>query len=246
MLSTISMTLFMVAALADYRQSEAEAEKSALKSNYAEAQTQYASTLEAAKLAAGPNHPDVARLASRLALMMEMQGDLAGPEPLYQQAIKILEAPALASPTELATALELYAGLLGKQGKTAEAEKLRERARPIRDRQVREMVAKIPPSAETAPGIKIGTGVQPPVLASRVEPKYAPVAKMAKLQGSVLTMVVIGADGSIRNVEVQRGVGLGLDEQAAEAMLQWKFKPAVKDGQPVAVKANVEINFRLM
>jgi len=246
MTNAFLMTIFLTGALVDYRQLEADAEKAALKSAHAEAQTLYTSALEAAKLSAGPQSVDVARITSRVALMMEMQGDLAGPEPLYQQAIKMLEAPALAMPTELATTLELYAGLLTKQGKNAEADKLRERARPVRARQIREMVARIPPSADSTPGLKIGVGINAPVVANKVEPKYTPIAKMAKHQGSALLLLVIGVDGSVRNVELIRAVGLGLDEQAVEAVLQWKFTPGSKDGQPVAVKANVEINFRLM
>lgn len=245
MLSTISMALLMIAAPADYRQKEAEAEKAALKSAYVEAHSLYTSALEEARQSAGANHPDVGRILSRLALIMELQGDLTAPEPLYQRAIQILEAPALAQPTELATALELYAGLLNKQNKTAEAEKLRERARPIRQRQIREMVARVPPSADTAPGMKIGGGINPPVVVKKVEPQYAPVAKLAKYQGSILLTIVVGVDGSVRNVEVVRGLGLGLDEQAVEAVLQWKFSPGTKDGQPVAVKATMEFNFRL-
>ena len=246
MTHAVLMTFYLMGALADYRQLEADAEKAALNSTYVAAHTLYTSALEAARLSVGPNHPDVARIYSRLGLMMEMQGDLAAPEPLYQRAIQILEAPALASPTELATALELYAGLRNRQGKTLEAEKLRERARPIRQRQVREMVARIPPSADTAPGLKIGGGVSAPVAISKVEPAYSAVAKIAKLQSTVVLSIVIGLEGRVRSVEMLRGVGLGLDEQAAEAVLQWKFKPGMKDGQPVAVKANVEINFRLM
>jgi TonB family protein len=246
MFSTNSMALFMVAAMADYRQMEAEAEKAALKATYVEARTFYTSALEAARQTAGPNHPDVARILSRLALIMQMQGDLTAPEPLYQRAIQILEAPALASPTELATALELYAGLLNRHNRTVEAEKLRERARPIRQRQIREMPARVPPSADTTPGVKLGGGINAPVVATKVEPHYSPVAKMAKQQGTVTMTLVIGVDGRVRNVEVIRGLGLGLDEQAAEAVLQWKFTPGTKDGQPVAVKATVELNFRLL
>lgn len=246
MTHVIAMALCLTGALADYRQLEADAEKAAMKPAYAEAQILYTSALEAARSAVGPNHPDVGRIFSRVALMMEMQGDLSGPEPIYQRAIQILEAPALASPTDLATALELYAGLLNKQGKVAEAEKVRERARPIRARQVRELVTRIPPAADASPGLKIGAGVNSPVVISKVEPKYSPIAKIAKLQGTVVMRLVIGVDGSVRNVEVLRGIGLGLDEQGVEALLQWKFQSGMKDGQPVAVQANVEMNFRLL
>jgi len=56
---------------------------------------------------------------------------------------------------------------------------------------------------------------------------------------------VIGPDGKPRDVRVQRSLGMGLDEKAIEAVRSWKFEPAKKDGQPVAVQVNVEVNFRL-
>ncbi len=53
------------------------------------------------------------------------------------------------------------------------------------------------------------------------------------------------ADGKPRDVKVARSLGLGLDEKAIEAVNQWKFEPAKKDGKPVAVAINVEVTFRL-
>jgi periplasmic protein TonB len=40
-------------------------------------------------------------------------------------------------------------------------------------------------------------------------------------------------------------LGMGLDEKALQAVKQWKFEPAMKDGHPVAVQMNVEVSFRL-
>jgi periplasmic protein TonB len=57
--------------------------------------------------------------------------------------------------------------------------------------------------------------------------------------------LVVGADGLPREIKVQRTLGLGLDEKAIEAVKQWKFKPAMKDGNPVAVRISVEVNFHL-
>ena len=57
--------------------------------------------------------------------------------------------------------------------------------------------------------------------------------------------VVVGPDGRPHDMRVQRSLGMGLDEKAMEAVRQWKFEPARKDGQPVAVQINVEVNFRL-
>jgi TonB family protein len=47
-------------------------------------------------------------------------------------------------------------------------------------------------------------------------------------------------------VRVARSLGLGLDEKAIEAVRKWKFKPGYKDGKPVAVRATIEVNFRLL
>lgn len=64
--------------------------------------------------------------------------------------------------------------------------------------------------------------------------------------GIVGLSVVIDEQGHMRNVRVVRSLGLGLNEKAVEAVSKWKFKPALKGGQPVAVSANVDINFRFL
>jgi TonB family protein len=66
------------------------------------------------------------------------------------------------------------------------------------------------------------------------------------MTGTVLVSVVIGADGVPGQIELVRGAGFGLDEKAAEAVSKWRFKPATKDGAPVRVKAQIEVNFRLL
>jgi periplasmic protein TonB len=58
--------------------------------------------------------------------------------------------------------------------------------------------------------------------------------------------VEVNASGQVTNIKVIRSLGLGLDEKAIEAVGQWKFKPGMKDGQPVTVQAQVELNFRLL
>jgi protein TonB len=57
--------------------------------------------------------------------------------------------------------------------------------------------------------------------------------------------LVLGPDGFPRDLWIIRGVGMGLDEKSIEAVRQWKFESATKDGQPVAVFLNAETMFRL-
>jgi TonB family protein len=85
-----------------------------------------------------------------------------------------------------------------------------------------------------------------PVLLHKVEPDYSEEARKAKFQGTVLLSVEIDEQGSVRAVRVTRPVGLGLDEKAIEAVRRWRFKPALRDGKPVATPAAIEVNFRLL
>jgi periplasmic protein TonB len=92
---------------------------------------------------------------------------------------------------------------------------------------------------------RVGGGVSAPRILFAPDPEYSEEARKAKYQGTVVLWVVVGPDGRPRDVRVQRSLGLGLDEKAMEAVRSWKFEPARKDGQPVAVQINVEVNFRL-
>jgi len=56
---------------------------------------------------------------------------------------------------------------------------------------------------------------------------------------------VVGPDGRIRDMQIVRPLGMGLDEKALEALKNWRFEPAKKDGVPVAVKVAVEVEFHL-
>ena len=85
-----------------------------------------------------------------------------------------------------------------------------------------------------------------PVLLRKVEPDYSEEARKVKFQGSVMLTIEIDEQGRVRAVRVTRPVGLGLDEKAIEAVKQWRFKPALRHGQPVATPAAIEVNFRLL
>jgi TonB family protein len=91
----------------------------------------------------------------------------------------------------------------------------------------------------------VGGGVSAPRAIYDPDPEYSEEARKAKHQGTVILWIVVGADGRPREIRVQRALGLGLDEKAVEAVRKWRFAPAMRDGHPVAVEVNIEVNFRL-
>ena len=93
---------------------------------------------------------------------------------------------------------------------------------------------------------QIGGEVSQPVPIYKIEPEYSEEARKAKYSGTVLLSVIIDANGNTRDIHVVRPLGLGLDEKAIEAVSKWRFRPAMKGGHPVAVQAQVEVNFRLL
>ncbi len=93
---------------------------------------------------------------------------------------------------------------------------------------------------------RIGGGVSAPVPIYKVEPEYSEEARKAKYQGTVVLAIVVDETGKVTNVRVIRPLGMGLDEKAIEAVTKWRFRPGYKDGKPVPVMANVEVNFRLL
>jgi len=92
---------------------------------------------------------------------------------------------------------------------------------------------------------RVGGGVSAPRPTYMPDPEYSEEARKIKFQGSVVLWIVVGPDGRTHDVRIVRSAGLGLDEKAIEAVRKWRFEPAKKDGQPVAVQVNVEVNFRL-
>jgi len=93
---------------------------------------------------------------------------------------------------------------------------------------------------------RIGGGVSPPSILYKVEPEYSEEARKAKFQGTVLLFVIVDEKGNPRDIKIIRPLGLGLDQKAVEAVEKWKFSPGKKDGKPVAVQAQIEVNFRLL
>ena len=102
-----------------------------------------------------------------------------------------------------------------------------------------------PPPAEPEGPIRVGGDVQPPVKVSAPSPQYTEIARKARIQGVVIVEAIINKTGAVTNVKILKGLPMGLDTAAADAVKKWKFKPATLNGKPVAVIYNLTVNFRL-
>ncbi len=91
----------------------------------------------------------------------------------------------------------------------------------------------------------IGGSVRPPVVTYQVDPEFSEEARKAKFSGNVQVYLWVDENGLPSHVRVVRGVGMGLDEKAVEAVRQYKFKPAMKDGKPVKVDLYIDVNFQI-
>lgn len=92
---------------------------------------------------------------------------------------------------------------------------------------------------------RIGGGVSAPELLYKVEPEFSEEARKAKVAGNVLVGIWVDASGNPTHVRVLRGVGMGLDEKAIEAVRQYRFKPGMENGKPVVTEVNIEVNFQI-
>jgi TonB family protein len=92
---------------------------------------------------------------------------------------------------------------------------------------------------------KIGHGVSPPRATYQPEPEFSEQARQAHYQGTCVLSLIVGSDGKPRDIKVTNPIGMGLDEKALEAVRGWRFDPARKDGEPVAVQILVEVDFHL-
>lgn len=103
---------------------------------------------------------------------------------------------------------------------------------------------------------KGGDGVTPPKLIHRVDPIYSKIARKQKITGITTVSIIIDTQGNPTNAHISKSIAdsvdqeyqaaaLSLDQAALDAVKQYKFTPAMKDGKPVPVYLNVEVNFRI-
>jgi TonB family protein len=93
--------------------------------------------------------------------------------------------------------------------------------------------------------MSVGGGVSAPEVIHSVDPLFTDEARSANLQGTVAIQLIVDSQGNPQAAQVVRHLGMGLDQKAIEAIRQYKFRPAVYQGHPVAVQLVIEIDFRL-
>jgi TonB family protein len=86
-------------------------------------------------------------------------------------------------------------------------------------------------------------GIEAPKPIYSPDPTYSDSARRDKLQGKAILSVAVNEKGFPEVLEITQSLGEGLDTHALAAVARWRFRPAMKNGQPVAVLINVEVNF---
>jgi TonB family protein len=91
----------------------------------------------------------------------------------------------------------------------------------------------------------VGGGVSAPTVIHSVEPEFTDEARRANYQGTVSIQLIVDSQGNPQDIRVMHHLGMGLDEKAIAAVRQYKFKPAMYQGNPVAVQLIIDVDFHL-
>jgi len=103
-----------------------------------------------------------------------------------------------------------------------------------------------PPRGPSGPrAVRLGGDITPPVKLSGETPGYTEEARQGRVQGVVILEAIIDDVGNVAQVKVLKGLPLGLTESAVAAAEQWRFRPAMRGSEPVAVFYNLTVKFSL-
>jgi protein TonB len=100
------------------------------------------------------------------------------------------------------------------------------------------------PKAAAPQRVRVSQGVSQGLLVHQVKPNYPPLARQARIQGTVVLQALISKDGSIENLHLISGHPM-LAPAAIDAVKQWKYKPYFLNGEPVEVETTINVNFTL-
>lgn len=88
-------------------------------------------------------------------------------------------------------------------------------------------------------------GTTPPTLVQWTDAPYSPVGLEKKIEGTVVLVALVRADGTVGALSVSRGLETTLDQSALRTVRDWKFEPAKRGGAPVAIVVEVTVEFKL-
>ncbi len=100
------------------------------------------------------------------------------------------------------------------------------------------------PKVATPQRVRVSLGVSTGLLIKKVQPNYPPLARQARIQGAVTLQAEISKEGTIQNLQLISGHPM-LAPAAIEAVKQWRYRPYLLNGEPVAVETQVVVNFTL-
>jgi TonB family protein len=95
------------------------------------------------------------------------------------------------------------------------------------------------------PPYRVGGEVSRPEVISSTRPVYTELARRARVTGIVVVEAIIDEHGDITNARVLKGLPMGLDQAAVDAIKEWTFKPATLGGKPVPVYYVLTVNFQV-
>lgn len=96
----------------------------------------------------------------------------------------------------------------------------------------------------SVPLVSTGHGVTPPKLLKSINAQFSPEARRLHIGGSCLFTLIVDTEGMPQAIEELRSLGYGLDEEATRAVSTYRFRPAMRDGEPVPVRLTVEASFK--
>ena len=192
--------------------------------------------LVAPPAAAAPSPPPtVAAVPKQARRLFTSQGKLFMPTAIPRQVAIVKEAPLPPEPEGTGVFRGVPGGVTGGAiGGMLDA--------------IRAPEAPPPPPHASAEGprapVPVGGNVQPPRIIYRVNPDYPLLAHQAGIQGEVIISAIIDSQGNVVDMKVVSGPPL-LYSAAMKALGQWKFQPTYLNGEPVAIKWNASVKFRI-
>jgi len=228
-----------------------------MEKKYAEAEEVHQRRVNVWSTQLGENSVYVGRILGQMASVEQQAGLLDAAEQHSRRALAILTAAYPNQPPAAQAALDLADILIAQQRPKAASDMFAVAQEALAaalgaDSVLASEAAQRRAALDNQPAppkpavYRAGKSVTSPSILAKAEPQYTEEARKGKLQGSITLTVVVDATGTPTQIAVLRPLGLGLDEAAIAAVSQWKFKPATKDGAPVAVIAQIDVTLHLL